>query len=227
MTIRTDDATAELEVTADFDGGFSWIAHPDERMQRASHALVVDDAIWVIDPVDGDGLDELLAERGSVAGVVVGLDRHKRDAAAIATRHDVAVWLPDWFDGVESELDAPVRRFGAELADTGIRSQVVTRSRFWQEVALFDPATETLVVPESVGTASYFRTDAERLGVHPARRLWPPRKRLSGFDPHRVLVGHGAGIETGAGDALDAALAGSRRRSPTLYASILRAALPL
>ncbi|MFC3957043.1 hypothetical protein [Halovivax cerinus] len=227
MTIRTDDSTTELDVVADFDGGFSWIAHPEETMQRASHALVVDGAVWVIDPIDGDGLDELLAERGHVAGAVVTLDRHRRDAASIATRHDVDVWVPDWFGGVASELDAPVRRFGAELAETGIRSQVVTRSRFWQEVALFDPDTATLVVPESVGTAPYFLTGDERLGVHPARRLWPPRNRLYGFDPQRVLVGHGTGIHDDAGGALRDALEQSRRRTPALYASILRGVLPV
>lgn len=227
MTIRADDPATEIEVVARFDGGCSWMAHPDETMQRTSHALAVDEEVWVIDPVDGDGVDELLAEMGTVAGVVVGLDRHTRDAATIARRHDVAVWLPDWFEGVAEDVDAPIERFGAELADTGIRTQVVTRSRFWQEIALYDPETGTLVVPESLGTAPYFLTGPERLGVHPMRRLVPPRNRLYGFDPDRVLVGHGAGVEDDAGIALRAALEESRRRTPGLYASIVRDALPV
>lgn len=227
MAIRTDESASELEVVTEFDGGCSWIAHPEESMQRASHAIAVDDEVWVIDPVDGDTLDDTLAAYGPVAGVVVGLDRHKRDAAAIAKRHDVAVWLPDWFEGVAEDLDAPVERFGAELADTGIEAHVVVRNRFWQEVALFDPGTETLVVPESVGTASYFLTGDERLGVHPVLRLWPPRSRLSTFDPERVLVGHGAGVETDASEALRNALDGSRRHAPALYASVLRDLLPV
>lgn len=227
MTIRADDPATEIEVVTRFEGGRSWIAHPDETMRRASHALAVDDEVWVIDPVDGDGVDELLADVGSVAGVVVGLDRHSRDAATIARRHDVSVWLPDWFEGVAEDLDAPVERFGAEVADTGIRAQVVTRSRFWQEVAFYDPETETLVVPESLGTAPFFLTGTERLGVHPVRRLLPPRNQLDGFEPDRVLVGHGAGVEDDAGMALRAALEESRRRAPGLYASILRDALPV
>lgn len=227
MTIRADDSEAELEVVNRFDEGCSWIAHPEEQMQRTSHALVVDDDVWVIDPVDGDGVDDLLAELGSVAGVVVGLDRHTRDAETVARRHDVSVWLPDWFDGVAEDIDAPVERFGAELADTGIRTQTVTRSRFWQEVALYEPESATLVVPESLGTAPYFLTGPERLGVHPMRRLTPPRNRLYGFEPDRVLVGHGAGVETDAGIALRAALEEGRRRAPKLYASIVRGLLPV
>lgn len=227
MTIRADDPSTEIEVVTRFDGGCSWIAHPDESMRRASQALAVDDEVWVIDPVDGDGVDELLAEFGPVAGVIVGLDRHSRDASTIARRHDVSVWLPDWFEGVAEDIDAPVERFGAEVADTGIRTQVVTRSRFWQEVAFYDPETETLVVPESLGTAPYFLTGSERLGVHPMRRLVPPRNRLYGFEPDRVLVGHGAGVEDDAGIALRAALEESRRRAPGLYASIVRDLLPV
>lgn len=223
-----DSVTPEtgIDVVRRFDGGCSWIADPDETMQRASHALLCDGELWVIDPVDGDGVDDLLSEYGPVAGVVVALDRHRRDAAAIANRHDVAVWLPDWFEGLAEEIDAPIDRFGATLADTDIESHVVTRSRFWQEIALFDPSSETLVVPESVGTAPYFRVGSERVGVHPVRRLRPPRSRLREFDPTRILVGHGAGIETDAGAALRDALDGSLRRTPRLYAAILRSALP-
>src|SRR5699024_3715660 len=78
-TGRTDLVTIDR-----FDGGVGWLAHPDERMQRASHALSTDDGVWLVDPVDADGLDDLLAEEGDVAGVVILLDRHKRDAARLA-----------------------------------------------------------------------------------------------------------------------------------------------
>jgi len=61
----------------------------------------------VFDPVDAPGVDDLLADLGTVAGVVVGLDRHKRDSAAIATRHDVPVYVADWMTGVAEEIDAP------------------------------------------------------------------------------------------------------------------------
>lgn len=240
MTIRADEPASEIEVVDRFDGGCSWIAHPEETIQRASHALVADGheratddptqsgaGVWVIDPVDGDGVDELLAEYGDVAGVVVCLDRHRRDADAVAARHDVAVWLPDWFEGVAETFDAPVERFGAKLPGTNVRAHVVTRSRFWQEVALYDPDHNVLVVPESLGTTSYFTTAEERLGVHPLRRFTPPTDRLDGFEPDRILVGHGPAVDTDASDALATALSGARRRAPRLYAATIRGLLPV
>ncbi len=226
MAMRIDErATAYREVDR-FEGGVGWIAHPEETMLRASHALAIDGDVWVIDPVDADGLDELFAEFGEVAGVVVTLDRHKRDAAAIATRHDVSVWIPDWFSGVAEELEAPVERFGAELADTGIEAHPLKQGRLWQEVALYEPEGKTLLVPESVGTADYFRAGTERLGVHPMLRAVPPKGTLGGFAPERVLVGHGPGVMTDATAALAEALSSSRRRTPKLYAENLRLLVP-
>ncbi|MCU4925478.1 hypothetical protein OB905_05675 [Halobacteria archaeon AArc-dxtr1] len=222
MAFRVDEPATDFDVVDRFDGGVSWIAHPDEHMQRASHALVVDGDVWVIDPVDAAGLDDFLADLGTVAGVVVTLDRHKRDSAAIANRHDVPVWLHASFDGVTDEIDAPVARFDDELPGSGIEAHVLRDSRFWQEVALYDPETRTLVVPESVGTADYFLAGDERLGVHPMLRPVPPRKHLGGFRPDRILVGHGAGIDDEATAALEIALASSRRRMPSLYAGALR-----
>lgn len=198
-----------------WDGGTTWIAHPEESMQRASHALVADGDVWLVDPVDADGLDDHLADVGDVAGVVVLLDRHKRDADAIALRHDVPVYIPEWMDGVAEEMTAPVEHFGTTLADT-YTVYPIKNSRFWQEAALYDEDEGTLVIPEAVGTASYFRTDSERLGVHPMLRLRPPR-RLSEFDFERILVGHGEPVVTEASDALADALDGARRRTPALY----------
>lgn len=225
------DGHAELHEIDRFEGGVGWIAYPDETMQRASHALAVPneesetDDVWVIDPVDAPGLDELLAEFGTVAGVVVGLDRHKRDSAAVATRHEVPVYVPEWMTGVAGELDAPVERFGSRLADTGFEAFRIRDSSLppWQEVGLFDG--ETLVVPESLGSSSYFRGERERLGVHPMLRLTPPSDALSGLNPDRVLVGHGVGVLDDAGLALEDALSGSRRKAPGLYAKTIRSAL--
>lgn len=203
-----------------WDSGVGWIAYPNEGMQRASHALEVDGEVWVFDPVDAPDLDDLLAEFGPVAGVVVCLDRHKRDAAALARRHGVSVYVPDWMTGVEDDIDAPVERFGRELADTGIRAIRVKDSSFppWQEVALYDEAGGTLVVPEAVGTAAYFRGKGEELGVHPMLRLFPPRRPLSGLSPDRVLVGHGPGIMSGGARALEGALDNARKNLPGAYA---------
>jgi hypothetical protein len=226
MTFRVGERATEFATIDRFDGGVGWIAHPEEKMQRASHALERDGDVWVFDPVDADGLDALLAELGDVAGVVVMLDRHKRDAAAVANRHDVPVYLPAFFNGVSEDVDAPVVRFGDELAETGWKARTVVNNRLWQEVAVYDPEGRTLVVPESLGTSSYFLVGRERLGVHPMRRAVPPRDTLGDLAPERVLVGHGAGVLTGATSALETALAGSRKRAPLLYAKTGRELLP-
>ncbi len=220
--------TAEdYRVVDEGDHGFGWIAYPDEEMQRASAALVDDDErVWVVDPVDVPGLDDLLAEHGEVAGVVVTLDRHKRDAADVANRHDVPVFLPTWFTGVADELDAPVERFGNTLDDSGFRTIRLRDSRFWQEAGLYNEETGTLWVPESVGAASYFLASGERLGVHPALRAFPPKRALGSLTPERILVGHGEGVDEDASAALADALAGSRKRMLGVYAKTARNALP-
>ena len=99
-------------------------------------------------------------------------------------------------------------------------------NRFWQEAALYDPAEDTLLVPESVGTAAYFLAGNEQLGVHPMRRAVPPREQLGDFAPERILVGHGHGITTDATAALEEALEHSRRRMPRVYAGMVRQFLP-
>ncbi|MFC6785024.1 hypothetical protein ACFQFH_03965 [Halobaculum halobium] len=213
---------ADLTVIDEFTDGVGWIAYPDETMERASHALSVDGDVWVLDPVDADGVDDLLADlEGEVTGVVVCLDRHKRDAAAIATRHDVPVYVPDWMTGVATKLDAPVERFGRQLG--GLQAITIRDSSIppWQEVGLYDEDGGTLYVPESVGASSYMRTGAETLGVHPMLRLFPPRRALSGLDPERVLCGHGAGVMEDAGRELAAALDSSRGNAPGLYAKAI------
>ncbi|MGQ4555293.1 hypothetical protein [Halobellus sp. GM3] len=208
-----------------WERGVGWIARPEEEMQRASHALVGDDGgVWVVDPVDAPGIDDLLTEFGDVAGVVVGLDRHKRDAAALATRHGVSVHVPRWMSGVAEELDAPVERYERELGSSGFEAFAVRDSRVppWQEVGLYHREDGTLVVPEAVGTVSYFLAPGERLGVHPMLRPFPPRRELGGFAPERVLVGHGEGVMSDAATALRGALGTARRNLPGAYGRALR-----
>jgi len=229
-----------------WDGGVGWIAHPGERMQRASHALAVEDEVWLVDPVDAADVEAVYADLGEVVGVVVALDRHERDAAAFARRHDVPVYVPRWMKGAAPD-GVPVEYFDDYLPGTGYRAIPVVDQPVWKEVALYDgpdapeptldPTAEpgpagdgegaTLVVPESVGTSSYFLAGEERLGVHPARRMLPPRKALGGLAPDRVLVGHGPGVDERATRALRDALDGSRRRTPSLYAKTLRSMLPV
>lgn len=231
MTLRADDESAELEPIDRVAGGVGWIAHPEEAMQRASHALAADGGLWVVDPVDAPGLDDLLAEYGTVKGVVVTFGRHTRDAAEIARRHGVPVWLPDRFDGVAGKLPdrTPVARFGSEVGESGLEARVVADGRFWQEVALYDSDRGVLFVPESVGTAPYFLAGEERLGVHPIRRPFPPHEELRGFvgNVEMVLVGHGAGVTSDASRALSDALSSARRGAPRLYAESLRRFAPL
>jgi hypothetical protein len=215
---------ADFEEIDRFDGGVGWLAYPDEQMQRASHALATDEGVWLIDPVDAEGIDELIAEFGEVAGVVLLLDRHKRDAAAFAARHDASVHVPSWMSGVAGDIDASVERFDGELGGTGYRLRMVA-TPLWQEGALYHEREGTLVVSEALGTAEYMRTDTERLGVHPALRLFPPRESFDDLAPQRVLMGHGAGVHEHADAALGAALSGSRRRAPTLYLKAARLAL--
>lgn len=223
MSGPTDDA----RVIDRWEAGLGWIAHPGERLARASHALAAGEEVWVVDPVDFGGLDDLLAGLGAVAGVVVGLDRHERDAAAVANRHDVAVHLPGPLARIADDLDAPTATFEGSLADTGYRTVEVVDNRLWAEVALYHEGHGTLLVPEAVGTADHYVAARERLGVHPFLRLRPPRRALSGLAPERILLGHGEGVHEDAPAALGAALRGARRTAPLLYAKVLSGLLGL
>ena len=226
---------AELRETVRWVGGGTWFAHPVENMRRASHALVADDggdredaAVWLVDPVDADGLDDWLADLGTVAGVVVLLDRHTRDSAAIARRHDVPVYVPEQMDDAADELpaDVAIERLGDRVPDTGFHVVPILDNRFWTEVALYDPDDGTLVVPEAVGTAEFFLAGDERLGVHPMLRVLPPRGAFGWMRPDRVLVGHGRPLLEDApvapARALADALDGARSNAPTVYARNLR-----
>lgn len=201
----------------DWSGGLTWLAHPEEPMQRASHALAVDDAVWVVDPLEALGVDDALADLGEVAGVVLLLDRHRRDAAAFAERYDVAVHVPEPLGDLADRLDAPVEPFDSELADTGYRSRRVVDNRFWREAALVSPDGATALVPEALGTNRYYTAPRERVGVSPVLRPVPPRRQLGDLDPERLLVGHGEPVLEGAGPAVRDALAGARSRAPRLY----------
>jgi hypothetical protein len=202
----------DLTVIDRYDDGVGWLAYPDESMKRAAHAVVSGDGLWVVDPVDADGVDDLLAEYGEVAGVVVLFDRHTRDSAAVAKRHDVPVYVPEWMSGVAGKLDAPVER--VEDGVGAFALERVVDNPLWQEAALFDG--ETLVVPEALGTVSYFRAPGEDVGVHPMLRALPPRS-LSEYAADRLLVGHGEGVFEDVRPAIPNAVEGARRRMVPLY----------
>jgi len=186
-----------------FDGGFGWIV--DEFMERCSHALVEDGRVWVIDPVDGDGLEERIRAAGSPAGVLQLLDRHNRDCAAFAARL-----------GVRHHI-VPQGSLGP-FACIAVRN-----SRSWNEVALWWPDRRVLVCADVLGTAPYYRAGNERLAVHPVLRVRPPSRQLGALQPDVILCGHGEGVLEHADTALREALSTSRRRIPGQVANALRA----
>jgi hypothetical protein len=175
--------------------GLSWVI--EEPMARASHALLDDGRVWLIDPVDDGIAVERAAALGEIVGVLQLLDRHGRDSAALAERFAV-----------------PLHVVPRELPDTPFEVLEMVDKRLWREVALWWPQRNALVVPESLGTSRMFTADHGTVGVHIGLRLLPP-KRLAGFAPEHLLVGHGPplhGEDTGV--ALRTALDRSRKDLP-------------
>jgi hypothetical protein len=202
----TDEESPErptIEVH-EWNGGISWIAYPDERAQRASHALLTDAGVWVVDPVDVDGLDERVTELGEVAGVLVVQDRHTRDATAVARRHGVAVYVPDWMELVLEKLDTSAESVGSDLPGTNYTVHRLIATDDWEEAFLINEDTDTMVVPEALGTLPAFRVDDNELGVHP--EVDEPPQRLMDRDPDRILVGHGGSVHSDASTKLRKAI---------------------
>jgi hypothetical protein len=184
--------------------GFGWIR--DEFLERCSHALLADGKVWIVDPLDGEGVDERIRALGEPAGVIQLLDRHGRDCARFASRFGVP--------------HHPVPRLPVPGAP--FEFLLVRKGRGWKEVALWWPARRVLACGDALGTARYFRAGGERLAVHPLLRPIPPRRRLGGVSPEHVLCGHGEGVHEDADRAFREALATARRRMPRLVASALR-----
>jgi glyoxylase-like metal-dependent hydrolase (beta-lactamase superfamily II) len=187
------------------DFGFGWMVE-DELVRRTSHALVADGGVWLVDPVEWPEAEERAAALGELRGVITLLDRHERDAPALAAR-----------------LGVPHHAVPERLDDAPFEVLPVLRSRWWSEVALWWPAPRVLVCADALGTLGYFRAPGERIGVHPFLRLRPPRSFRRVF-PEHVLTGHGAGVHDDAAQALHEALRTSRRRLPAaLWNGIRRA----
>lgn len=152
--------------------GFGWIAPEPRFMQRCSHAFLAGGGVWVVDPVAGDGVADRIRMLGEPAGVLVLLGRHERDSARLTAELGVP----------RHTADDPPREPPFQLVRIGRG-----------EIALWLPERDALVVGEALGTVQYMRAPGELLGLHPFRRLAPPR-RLNAFDPRHVLVGHGEGL---------------------------------
>jgi hypothetical protein len=179
---------------------FGWLV--DGFLQRSSHALVVDGGVWLVDPMEAEGVEERVRAAGVPAGVIQLLDRHERSCSALARRLEVPHHVVP---------RAPI--VGAPFEFLSIAD-----SRFWNEVALWWPDRRALVCGDVLGTTRYFRAGGELIGVHPLLRLFPPRRRLGGLDPLHVLCGHGEGVHGAtAAPAVREALATARRRLPRAW----------
>jgi hypothetical protein len=216
------------EVIDEWADGVGWFAHPAETGQRASHAVVGDDGgVWIFDPLDAPGIDDLLGTLGAVAGVVVLSNYHVRDADAIADRHGVPVYLPAWLSRAATRLDGPTERVTDAIGASGFSVRRCAPLPGWTEAVAYRDSDGTVYVPDVLGTAPPFTVGAERLGVYLLCRLRPPRAAFAGVRPRRLLVGHGSGLFDDAQRALEASLSGARRRFPrallTSGASQLRA----
>lgn len=209
-----------IEVVDRWDGGVGWLAHPDEDAQRASHAIVGEDGVWIFDPLDGPGVDELLGEFGSVAGVALLSNTHARDATAFAKRYDVSVHMPTWMDRAPDNVDAPIEQYAAppgewvELGASGIRIRTVDPLTAWTEAIAYRPADTTLRVPDMLSSVPEMTVGDERIGCYFFHRFAPPHEVFADLDPERILFGHGAGVFTDAPTALDSALGAARRNLP-------------
>jgi hypothetical protein len=180
------------------DLGASWVV--DELIHRASHALVDEGRVWIVDPVDaGDALERVRA-LGEPVAVLQLLNRHNRDGAAVAKR-----------------LGVPHLKVPAVLPDTPFSVLNLDWGPGWKEVALWWPDRAALAVPESLGTAPLFAVGPGPVGVHPIRRISPPTA-LRSFVPEHLLVGHGPPVHgsDAAGGLIDA-LAHSRRDIPRVF----------
>ncbi|MDQ3380176.1 MAG: hypothetical protein M3546_07610 [Actinomycetota bacterium] len=186
--------------------GFGWIVDEPPRLQRASHALVDDGRVWLIDPVDDPELGARIDASGRVVGVIQLLDRHERDGAEFAARCDV-----------------PLHRTAREDVP-GSPFQVLRTVNLpkWREAALWWPEQKTLVVADALGTASYFLGPDDLLAVHPLLRLFPPRA-LGKVVPDHILCGHGAGVHGAeAATELRHALRSARSGIPRWLAGLVR-----
>jgi hypothetical protein len=188
------------------DAGFGWISDEHGWMERASHALLTDRGVWLVDPVDLPELDTRVRGLGEPRGVLQLVGWHTRDCAAVAAR-----------------LGVPHLVVPSQVPDSPFEPFRVPGIPGWREVALWWPETRTLVVGEAVGTVRYFRAPGRPLGVHPVLRLARPPKVLLDREPEHLLVGHGRGLHADVAAALADAVARSRRDFPAVVPRLLRA----
>jgi hypothetical protein len=183
-------------------GSVAWLLGAADPAQRASCAIVLDAGTLVVDPVDGDGLDALLAGLPSVIGVVTLLDRHQRDAAAIGER-------------LGAPRLTPIALGGSGVAVDGVEERSVFERRRWREALLWLPDRRLLVCAETLGTAGFdLAHGGDLLGMHPFARLQPPRAAFAGLDPEVIAVGHGPPLDHDATESMRNVLRRARWQLP-------------
>jgi hypothetical protein len=197
-------AREPLRICDESEMGFGWISGPRDWMERASHALVMDGGVWLVDPVDFAGLDERVRAFGEPRAVLQLFGRHGRDCARIAARLGAA------------HLVTP-----AEVPGSPFELFRVPGGPGWHESALWWGARRTLVVGEAVGTARYYRAPGRPLGVHPLLRFLRRPAALLGREPEHILVGHGAGLHEDVPAALSEAVRHARRDLPRVVPRLL------
>jgi hypothetical protein len=194
----------DVDVCDELEFAVGWQAR--EAMARTGHALAVAGRVWLIDPVDGEGVEERVRTLGEPAGVIQLLDRHARDSVALAGRF-----------GVPHHV-VPV----GPLPGVPFEFLPVVDRRYWRESALWWPGRRVLVCADALGTIGYFRAAGEAIGVHPLLRFFPPRW-LADLEPEHVLCGHGAGLHgPGTAEEVRRSLARARRRLPAALLGVLR-----
>ncbi|WP_181686099.1 hypothetical protein [Halorhabdus salina] len=212
MPIYDRGEATDPRIVDRFDAGVGWIAHPDERGERASHAVRGDDGVWLFDPLDAPGVDDLIADLGEVVGVAVLSNWHTRDADVFADRYDVSVFLPEWMDRVPGTVNAPIERYEREPGKSGFIVERVDPLPGWREGVAYRESDGTLYTPDLLST--HWTVGGERVTLTLPCRAFPPRELLGEMEPDRILVGHGEGVLDGATGALTDTLDGARQRLP-------------
>lgn len=181
--------------------GLSWVV--DESMQRASHALVDDGRVWLVDPVDAGDALERAGQLGQPVAVLQLLDRHNRDCAAVARR-----------------LDIPHLKVPDHVPASPFETVPVVRLPLWKETALWWPERRALIVAEVIGTTPMYTADRDPAGMHIVLRPLPPSS-LRDYQPEHLLVGHGHPLHgPDVGSALEQAHSHARSELPHILGTL-------
>jgi hypothetical protein len=197
---------AAVSIDRTLSGVVSWTV-TDEPMERGSHALAAEGRYWLVDPVADEKALAAAEKLGEPAAVLQLLDRHPRDCEELAARYSV-----------------PHLRLPEQVEDSPFEMHRVAWIGPWRELALWWPAREILLVPETVGTASYFAV-GRRAGIHPFLRIKPP-SMLREFTPKHLLCGHGPPLHKDATAGLKEAIDKSRVDIPKAAFQGIKAFVP-